>query len=178
MTDLEQLRYPIGKAQIPEVVETSHIQTWIAEIEALPTQMLEATQGLSEEQLDTPYRPGGWTLRQVIHHVPDSHINSYVRFKWTLTEDNPTIKAYNETAWARLPEAQDGPINLSLHLLKALHQRWVLMLKNLSADDLKRTFVHPESGDTIPLDELIGHYAWHGRHHLHHILSLKKRRNW
>lgn len=178
MPNLEKLRYPIGRLKLQTNVSTTQIQTWIEEINSLPVQLSEATQDLSDEQLDTPYRPEGWTLRQVIHHVADSHINSYIRFKWTLTEDKPTIKAYEEAAWAELPEAKNAPIALSLNLLTALHQRWVMMLKNLSSKDLKRTFVHPESGEIIALDALIGMYAWHGKHHLHHILSLKERQNW
>lgn len=178
MNNLEQLRFPIGRLKLPKTITATHIQDWIAEIEALPTQIHAATQDLNDEQLDTAYRPEGWTLRQVIHHVADSHINSYVRFKWTLTEDNPTIKAYDEAAWAMIPEAKHAPIGLSLALLTALHQRWVLMLKNLSPMDLKKTFTHPESGANISLDSLVGLYAWHGKHHLNHILSLKERRNW
>jgi uncharacterized damage-inducible protein DinB len=162
MNDIEQLRYPIGRLNLPSNIKSTDVQKWISEIEILPTQISNATQNLSEEQLNTAYRPDGWTLRQFVHHVADSHINSYVRFKWTLTEEKPTIKAYNEAAWAELPEAKNAPIEVSLSLLKALHYRWVMMLKNLSSSDLKRTFTHPETGESMTLEALVGLYAWHG----------------
>ena len=176
--DLQQLRYPIGKFQVLKNISPDNIKKWIDEIEALPPQIRQAIADWSDEQLDTPYRPQGWTVRQVIHHIADSHINSYVRFKWTLTEDKPTIKAYNEKLWAELPEAKTGPVDLSLYILDALHRRWVVMLRQLSASDLKRIFVHPESSATISLEVLISLYAWHGKHHLTHITSLKKRKGW
>lgn len=169
MDPIESLRYPVGRFSHPETIHAEMIEEWIREIEQLPEHLRLAVSTLSESQLDTPYRPDGWTARQVVHHVADSHLNSYIRFKWTLTEDQPTIKAYDEKAWAELPEARTAAVDLSLDLLDALHRRWVVMLKNLSPADLALSFIHPESGKKIPLDRLIALYAWHGRHHLGHI---------
>lgn len=176
--DLENLRYPVGRLELPDTITSDHISTWISEIENAPAHYVSAVQGLTDEQLDTPYRHDGWTLRQVVHHVADSHMNSYIRFKWTLTEDKPTIKAYDETTWAELEEAKHAPVELSLQLISALHARWVVMMKNLSEADLKKEFVHPESGKSIPLDKMVGLYAWHSRHHVGHIESLKNRMGW
>ena len=169
MDTIEALRYPVGRFEAPQSITPAMIADWIQEIERFPEQLRLAVKPLSEAQLDTPYRPDGWTVRQVVHHVADSHLNSYIRFKWTLTEEKPTIKAYNEKAWAELPEAHTGPVALSLDLLDALHRRWVVMLKHLSPADLARSFVHPQTGREIRLDGLIALYAWHCRHHLAHI---------
>lgn len=165
----ESLRYPVGRFMVPQTLTPEMTAGWIREIAQFPEQLRLAVNGLSEEQLDTPYRPGGWTARQVVHHVADSHLNSYIRFKWTLTEEKPTIKAYDEKAWAELPEARTAPVGLSLDLLDSLHRRWVVMLNNLSLEDLARSFIHPESGAEIPLSRMLALYAWHGRHHLGHI---------
>lgn len=167
--DLEELKYPIGKFQRPKRITLETLGRWIDEIEHLPHQIRVAVQGLNENQLNTPYRPGGWTIRQVIHHLPDSHINSYVRFRWALTEDKPTIKAYYEDRWAELSDAKNANIEISLILLEALHIRWSLLLRSLNLEQLQKTFVHPESKAKIRLDENIGIYAWHGKHHLAHI---------
>ncbi|MEM1122288.1 MAG: YfiT family bacillithiol transferase, partial [Bacteroidota bacterium] len=159
---MDHLRYPIGTYKQPLVIKADKIEQWIAEIAVQPAKYRTLIDNLSEEALNLTYRPGGWTIRQVIHHVVDSHMNSFIRFKWALTEDNPTIKAYHEDRWATLEDYDQTPVVVSLKLLEALHQRWVILLKSLTPAQLKRTFVHPESGATIPLDALIGMYAWHG----------------
>ncbi len=174
MTDL---RYPIGKAQLEGEITGERRRKWIDEIEEAPANLRAAVAGLSPEQLDTPYRPGGWTVRQVIHHVPDSHLNSYVRFRLALTEVEPTIKPYQEDRWAELTDARSAPIEVSLHLLESLHRRWVLLLRSLAPGDLARTYRHPEMG-VRTLDQTLGIYAWHGRHHVAHITSLRERQRW
>jgi hypothetical protein len=174
MTDL---RYPIGEFQHSGPVAGKDLDTWIQQIADLPDQMRGAVASLTDEQLDTAYRPGGWTLRQVVHHVPDSHINSYVRFKWALTEDEPIIKAYDEQRWAELPDYQAAPVETSLDCLTALHNRWVALLDALSTEQLSRRFIHPVSGAT-ELAWNVGSYAWHGRHHLAHITSTIERNGW
>ncbi|MEM6348878.1 MAG: YfiT family bacillithiol transferase [Bacteroidota bacterium] len=177
-SQLEALKYPIGKYQVPETISPAHIQQWIQEIEILPGLLIDAVSTLSDLQLNMPYRPGGWTLRQVVHHVVDSHMNSYIRFKWTLTEDQPTIKAYYEDRWAELPEAKTAPVQVSLGLLASLHARWVMMLRNMTTEDWQRAYYHPEQERLIRLDENLGLYAWHGKHHLGHINSLKHGMGW
>jgi hypothetical protein len=176
--NLDQLKYPIGKFSRPTSVSANDIAQWISEIENLPAQLRKAVEILNDKQLDTPYRPDGWTVRQVVHHLPDSHLNSYIRFKLALTEDNPTIKPYLEERWAELPEAKTAPVNVSLDLLESLHKRWALMLRNISPEQRKRTFFHPESKKDFPLDVILALYAWHGKHHLAHITELKKRMGW
>lgn len=143
----------------------------------MPQRLREAVAGLKDEQLDTPYRPGGWTVRQTVHHVADSHMNSYLRFKLALTENSPTIKPYNEAAWANLPEAKAAPIAVSLALIDALHERLVLMLRAMSDQDFTRTFQHPERG-AVRLDTNVALYGWHSRHHVAHITALRKRMGW
>ena len=175
MTDL---RYPIGKFGF-EAPSTERQQgSWIKEIAETPALLRQAVEGLDAEQLETPYREGGWTVRQVVHHIPDSHLNSYIRFRWALTEKSPIIKAYDEASWADLPDAKGADINLSLGLLESLHARWVVFLKSLNDDDYKRVFIHPESGKEISLERNLALYAWHGKHHIAHITSLRKRRGW
>ncbi len=169
MNTTDALRYPIGKFSVPSSITATHITEWIESIEAFPASLRTVVAGMSEAQLDTPYRPGGWTVRQVIHHVADSHMNSYIRFKWTLTEDKPTIKAYEEKDWAELPEAKHAPVEISLALIESLHKRWVMVLKQLGEAELARSFVHPESGRSLQLDWMIALYAWHGQHHLGHV---------
>ena len=170
----DDLRFPIGRFNKPEFISDQQIAAWISDLEALPQDLRRAVQPLSDEQLDTPYRHGGWTVRQVVHHLPDSHFNSFLRFKWTLTEDRPTIKDYREDRFANLADYRDTPVETSLDLLAALHTRWTTLLRSLDATQLERQFVHPESGATR-LKVNIGIYAWHGRHHLAHIESLAKR---
>ena len=176
--DIEQLKYPIGKYKRPETITPSHISEWIDEIEILPGRLKKTVNGLSEMQLETPYREGGWTVRQVVHHVPDSHMNAYIRFKWSLTEDKPTIKLYFESKWAELDDGKNSPVDVSLSLLEALHRRWVLLLRSMSPADFKRTFIHPDQGKELSLEHLAGMYAWHGQHHLAHIQRLKERMKW
>ncbi|MBP2832275.1 putative metal-dependent hydrolase [Aquimarina sp. U1-2] len=166
---MENLRYPIGKFECPEQITSAHIDQWISDIEMLPIKIINLVSDFSEEKLKTTYRDGGWTARQVIHHIHDSHHHGYIRFKWALTEDAPIIKPYVEQLWAELFDAKSAPIHLSLDLLKALHAKWVYFLKGLSDDDLKRTFIHPEGDVSISLAEDIGIYAWHGNHHLAHL---------
>jgi hypothetical protein len=171
------LRYPIGKFKFEESITEDQRQRFIDQIEGTPAELRVAVQGLSLEQLDTPYRPGGWTVRQVVHHLPDSHLNSYARFKLALTEDEPTIKPYYEERWAELDDARNAPIEISLTLLESLHRRWVLLLRSLAPQEFARTFKHPELG-VVSLDKNINLYAWHGRHHVAHITSLRERMGW
>lgn len=175
---LTQLKYPIGKFLPPAAITPELVEHWIDQIEQLPARLRAAVAGWSDEQLDTPYRPEGWTVRQLIHHIADSHINSYVRFKWSRTENGPTIKAYDEKLWAEEIEAKSAPVEVSLNLLDALHHRWVLVLRNMSASDLERHFIHPESGKTITIGRNIALYGWHSEHHLAHVLRLKEKNNW
>lgn len=166
--------YPIGKFQKPATINDETIQDWISQIESLPDRFRNEVSGLSESQLNTPYRPGGWTIRQLIHHIPDSHINSYVRFHWTLTEDKPMIKAYNEAAWAELSYLKDLDIQTSLDLLAIVHKRWVALMRSLTESDLDKAFIHPEKNEAYQLREVIGMYAWHGEHHLAHVRLVSK----
>lgn len=174
----EAIRYPIGTFSAPNTISPEQRQHHITEIEQLPQNMQKAVEALSDNQLDTPYREGGWTIRQVVHHVPDSHINSYIRFKWTLTEDSPTIKPYFEDRWAELPDTQHTPIEVSLRLLQALHQRWVVLLKSLREEDWPKVFIHLDTHKRIRLDTALAMYAWHGKHHLAHIQNLKEKMGW
>ena len=167
-------RYPIGKFEHDGFVTDADLARWISQIEALPGQMRRAVAALTQEQLDTPYRPGGWTLRQVVHHIPDSHLNSYVRFKWALTEEEPVIKAYDEQRWAELVDYRVVPVETSLEFLAVLHAKWVMLLRSLSREQLSRRFTHPVSGPT-ELAWNVGNYAWHGRHHLAHITNTIER---
>ena len=174
---MSDLRYPVGKVELTKEVTDAMRAQWIQEIAEAPAKLRAAVGGLSDAQLDTPYRPDGWTVRQVVHHVFDSHVNSYVRFKWALTEADPAIKVYDQDTWAALPEARTAPIELSLACLETLHARWILMLRALSPADLARTMRHPEIG-AINLDDMLQIYAWHGRHHTAHITELRKREGW
>lgn len=177
-TNLEQLQYPIGKYEIPDPITENHVSEWISVLEDLPARFEKMVSGLSEEQLETPYRPGGWTVRQVIHHVSDSHHHSYIRFKWGLTEDNPVIKPYFEKEWANLFDTRTAPVQMSLNHLKAVHFKLVYLLRGLSKEQLQRTFTHPEGNEVTTLKENIGRYAWHGSHHFAHIENLIKREGW
>lgn len=171
------LRYPVGEFQWEENFTDDRRRELIGQIAEAPAKLRAAVAGLSDEQLNTPYRDGGWTVRQVAHHLPDSHLNAYVRFKLALTEDEPTIKPYDQELWAKLPDAKTAPIEPSLMLLESLHQRWVTLLKSLSAADFKRKLKHPELGE-VTLERYLGLYAWHGRHHVAHITSLRERMGW
>jgi hypothetical protein len=171
------LAYPIGKFTRPTTVSVEDRRRFVDELSTAPARYRKAVDGLNDAQLDTPYRPGGWTVRQVIHHVPDSHLNSYCRFRLALTEDDPTIKPYAEDKWAELYDARTLPIEPSLRLLESLHARWVGLLGSLSDADWKRTFRHPDLG-TMPLDVNLALYAWHCPHHLAHITNLRARMGW
>jgi hypothetical protein len=174
---MSDLRYPIGQFTHDGAISANDVAGWIDDIAELPQALRSAVEGLDDAQLDTPYRSDGWTVRQVVHHVPESHMNSYIRFKWALTEDEPSIKAYDEQGWAELVDGQTAPIAPSLQLLDALHARWAIALRSLTPDQLKRRFLHPDSGPTT-LDWNIGMYAWHGKHHVAHIISLRSREGW
>lgn len=173
MKNLEALKYPIGKFNPPAEITAAHIHSWIADLAILPQEVLTAVNHLSEADLATPYRPDGWTVRQVIHHLADSHINAYTRVRLVLTEENPIIRPYFEDRWANLHDAKTGDIMLSIAILKAIHERWVTLLRTLKAADLQRTYFHPEAQQQFTLAYLVGNYAWHGKHHLAHIKTLK-----
>jgi hypothetical protein len=170
-------RFPIGEFLYQGPPTADQKQQFLDEIERAPANLRAAVAGLSDQQLDTPYRDGGWTVRQVVHHVPDSHMNSYVRFKLALTEDSPTIKPYMENLWAELPEAKSAPIEVSLSLLENLHGRWMLLLRSLKPEDWKKTFRHPELGP-MDLEKTLALYAWHGKHHVAHVTKLRERMKW
>ena len=174
MTDL---RYPIGRFTSEPAVSPARRRELIGQIAGAPNALRAAVTGLSDARLDTPYRPGGWTVRQVVHHVPDSHMNAYVRFKLGLTENNPTIKPYDEAAWARVADTAKTPVDVSLSLLDALHHRWVILLESMESADFARNLVHPDHGP-ITIDWMLQLYAWHGRHHAAHVSELRKRENW
>jgi hypothetical protein len=170
-------RYPIGKFEMPKDINPVLRQTAIAEIADTPSKMRAATKGLTDAQLETPYREGGWTVRQLVHHVPDSHINAYIRLRFALTETEPTIKPYAEDIWANLEDAKNAPVEVSLTLLDALHDRWARLLRSLKPDQYARTLIHPEHG-VRTVDWLLFLYAWHGRHHTAHITELRKQESW
>jgi hypothetical protein len=170
-------RYPIGRFS-PDPTPTPEMRNrHIEQISGLPARMRQAIAGLRKDQLDTPYRDGGWTVRQVVHHVPDSHLNAYIRFKWAMTENAPTIKTYDEGAWATLKDSELTPVEVSLTLLESLHARWTVLLRSLKADDFQRKFNHPDSGPH-DVDWLLALYSWHGNHHVAHITSLRERMGW
>ena len=171
------LRYPIGKFEPPQTYSREFLSRCIDDIEAAPARMRAAVDGLTAEQLDTPYRPGGWTVRQVVHHVPDSHLNGYIRLKLALTEDEPTIKTYMEDRWAELPDSHVVPIAVSLSLLESVHVRWVALWRSLDASQWERRFRHPEWG-TVTLHFHCALYGWHSRHHVAHITALRERSGW
>jgi hypothetical protein len=175
--DTPDLRYPVGEFRFPKSVSAEDLTRFIDQISDAPARLRAAMAGLADAQLDTPYRPGGWTVRQLAHHVPDSHINSYVRFRLALTEDEPVIKPYEESRWAELPDARTAPVEVSLALLENLHARWVPLLRSLSGADWKRSFRHPELG-LVSLENNAALYAWHGRHHVAHITALRERMGW
>ena len=170
-------RYPIGKLEIPANVTPELRRAAIATIRETPAKFRAAVKGLSESQLDTPYREGGWTVRQLVHHVPDSHLNAYVRLKLALTESTPTIKPYAEEKWAQLDDSRSTPVEISLTLLDSLHTRWDLLWRSLKPEDFSRKLIHPEHGERT-IDWLVFVYAWHGPHHTAHITELRKQKNW
>ena len=175
--ELAKLQYPIGKFSFKEDVTSESRKNFIKEIESLPPKLREAVNNLNDEQLNTPYRHDGWTVRQVVHHIPDSHLNAFVRIKLALTENEPTIKTYEEKDWAKLHDYYQTPIEVSLSLLEALHKRWVVLLNSLKENDFQRKFKHPEWG-LISIDFAVAQYAWHGNHHVAHITSLRERMGW
>lgn len=176
--ELYQLQYPIGKFEIPSSITKNQIEGWISILEHFPNRLENLVKNLTDEQLDTVYRLGGWTIRQVVHHVSDSHHHSYIRFKWALTEDKPIIKAYYEDRWAELFDSKSAPIDMSIQHLKAIHYKLVYLLKGLSEVDLNKTFIHPETNKEVVLKQNIGIYAWHCNHHYAHIENLLKRNHW
>jgi len=172
----DALRFPTGRFHRPASLDTDARARAIETIAATPARLRDAVRGLTNEQIETPYRPGGWTVRQVVHHVPDSHMNAFIRFKLALTEDAPTIKPYLESEWAKLADTR-APIETSLNLLDAVHERWVLLLRNMSPTDFDRELVHPETGRQR-LDQVLALYGWHGPHHVAHVTSLRERMGW
>lgn len=177
VASMDDLRYPIGRFRAPEQVSSSLRAELIAQIDEAPSRLRASVRRLTAEQLQTPYREGGWTLAQVVHHLPDSHINAYVRFRLALTEDEPTIKPYNESRWADLHDAASSDIESSLVLLDGLHQRWVSLLRRMTHEQWTHAFHHPERG-RVTLERQLALYAWHGRHHVAHVTSLRERMGW
>ncbi|MEL6866593.1 MAG: YfiT family bacillithiol transferase [Bacteroidota bacterium] len=175
---LEQLRFPVGPYIVPNIIDQDTLTQWKQTIAELPNRLWAEVAQLTDAQLDTPYRPGGWTVRQVVHHLADSHINSYTRFKLSLTENRPTIKPYLEALWAEMEDGKNLPIEPSMQILRGVHLRWSVVLNQMTPADMAKSFFHPESQEEVRLDEAIGQYDWHCRHHLAHITQLKKRMNW
>lgn len=173
----EDLKYPIGKYEV-QPFSQDQLKDWLQDIKDLPSHLENAVLNLDEHQLNTPYREGGWTIKQVVHHIADSHMNAYIRFKLGLTEDNPTIKPYEEAKWAEMEDVKELPVNISLTLLHALHMRWHCVLQHLTKEELGRTVYHPEHKTEFLLWDLLGMYAWHSKHHVAHINNLRKRMNW
>ncbi len=174
---LEVLKYPVGRFELSGSLPEGGRAVLVESLMTVPERLVRAVEDLSREQLDTPYREGGWTVRQLVHHVPESHMNAYIRFKWGLTEDSPVIKTYHEDRWADLAEVRSAPITLSLNLLAALHARWDRLLRSMADSDFSRTIQHPEWG-TMDLTTLLRQYEWHGRHHVAHVTRLRERRGW
>lgn len=174
---MDDLRYPIGKFTYTAPPVATERELLIQQIERVPSELRTAVAGFSSEQFDTPYREGGWTVRQVVHHVPDSHMNAYIRFKLALTEEEPTIKPYQEARWAELADTRSYPVESSLATLELLHQRWVLLMRGMQEADWQRTFRHPDLG-VISLGRNLGLYAWHGNHHVAHVTRLRERMGW
>jgi hypothetical protein len=176
--EIETLRYPIGKFIASHHYSSSEMKSAIQVISALPSKIINLTAGWEESKLNTPYRDGGWTVRQLIHHLADSHINAYTRTRLALTEENPVIKPYDEKAWAELPDGVSAPIDLSIQLLKYTHMRWVLLLNSLDSEQLQMTYFHPSHQVSVPLSEMIAQYAWHSEHHYQHMRTLAQRKGW
>ena len=174
---MEDLRYPVGRFSRPDSLTPAARRDAIDLVAQCPANLRALVTGLDEAQLETSYRPDGWSVRQLVHHVPDSHANAYIRFKLALTEDTPTIKTYDEAAWARLPDSQTTPVETSLVMLEVIHDRWIRLLQAMSATDFERTLNHPENG-IMSLDQMLAMYAWHSRHHVAHIRNLRQRNGW
>jgi len=174
----DSMRYPIGKFERPEKFRKGDTKRFIREIDRFPKRLKDAVKTLSPEQLDTPYRDGGWTVRQLVNHCADSHMNAFCRFRLALTEDNPTIKAYDQDKWGQLIDSRTADVKFSLNILASLHKRWTLLMKSFEKEDFLKTFRHPEEGRDIPLFEAIALYGWHCNHHLAHVTSLKSRKGW
>ena len=177
MKEIERLKYPIGKFKAPKEYTDELRENFISEIEETPFYLRQAVENLNEDQLNTPYREGGWTVGQVVHHLPDSHMNAYIRCKLVLTENEPVIKTYNQDAWAKLEDYVTTPVETSLNLLEAVHTRWVILLKSMSREQFSRKMKHPEFG-VVDINWLLAQYAWHGKHHIAQINSLKERMGW
>ncbi|WP_027481445.1 YfiT family bacillithiol transferase [Deinococcus pimensis] len=173
---MNDVRFPIGPF-LPATYDAPARAALILDLATLPERLRAAVRDLDDDRLDTPYREGGWTVRQVVHHVADSHMNAYVRVKLALTEDHPTVRPYDEAAWASLPDSR-LPVDVSLSLLGALHERWAALWRDLPGEAWARTFHHPASGETVRLDTALAQYAWHGRHHLAHVTALSEREGW
>jgi len=176
--DLEQLRYPIGQFRSQGSYTLAEVKSNIQIISALPSRFINLLGGWDDEKYNTPYRPDGWTIRQLVHHVADSHINAYTRCRLALTEDNPVIKPYDEAAWAELPDGKAAQVELSLQLMRYVHLRWILLLNSMQDAELARTYTHPETGRVFRMDEVIANYAWHSEHHYQHAFQLAARNNW
>ncbi|MFN8346514.1 MAG: putative metal-dependent hydrolase [Spirosomataceae bacterium] len=175
---MENLKYPIGRFEFGKTYSKAETTAQIQTISALPSKLFNIVNVLTNDQLETPYRPGGWTVLQTVHHIADSHMNAYLRFKWALTEENSTIKPYEEGLWAEFADGKAAPVDWSLQLLKYLHLRWVMLLNSLTERDLERTYFHPESKLTFPLHQVVALYAWHSEHHYEHIHQLCIREGW
>lgn len=175
---MDRKRYPIGKFEKPDMISGDLLSEWIAIIAAFPDDLAKAIENLSDQQLDTAYREGGWTVRQVVHHCADANMNAFCRFKLALTEDSPVIKPYVEDRWAELADSKAIALDASLAILNGLHQRWAILLRSFIATDLERGFIHPDHGRKIGIAEAVGMYAWHCRHHLAHITMLKAEKSW
>jgi uncharacterized damage-inducible protein DinB len=171
-------RYPVGRFDRRDTLTNDERRGMIDQIAATPARLREAIAGLDDTHLDTPYRDGGWTVRQVVHHLPDSHMNAFIRLKLALTEDEPTVRPYDESRWAELPDARETPIEISLSLLESLHARWTGLMHSLRDADFARTMKHPEHNGGMTIDTLLAMYAWHGRHHVAHITALRERSGW
>ncbi|MBP1839776.1 YfiT family bacillithiol transferase [Formosa algae] len=178
METLESQKYPVGQFVCPDPITSKHLENWIDVLDKFPKRLNGIVQPLTDFQLDTEYRPGGWTIRQLVHHIADSHHHSYTRFKWSLTEDNPIIKAYDQDAWSNLEDAIKAPVSMSLMHIEAVHKRLVYLLKSLNEEDFNKSFIHPESNRTITVKENIGNYAWHSSHHYAHIVKALERKGW
>ena len=176
--DLESLKFPIGKFAKPAPITKEIIADWISDISRFPARLKEAVSALSDAQLDTPYRPEGWTVRQTVNHCADAHMNAFIRIKLALTENNPQVTGLRQDSWAALPDSKSNDIGAALKIAEGVHERWTILLNNLTEQELERTFFHPVQKREMPIAESIGLYAWHGNHHLAHITALKKREGW